>query len=159
MGRGEKEIIKKDVLHFLRRQRVAVVATVSAKGKPFAAPVFYNVDNNFNFYFFTKDESQKYLNLKENNTVAITIFTESSPQTVQAQGLAQLVKNPKEIINVTAPLFKRAMDSSQWYDPPIAKLKNGQLVVIKVKPTWLRFGDFRGVTGHPKSQPFQQIIP
>ena len=151
-----KEINKQKALDFLRKKKVAVVSTVSSDNKPHSATVFYTVDDSFNFYFFTLDDTKKYTNLDNFNLASVVVFDEDSPQIIQAEGTVSLFENTDNSRTVVADLVKVAIDSSSWYDPPIAKLEGGEITILKIEPTWLRLGDF---TTTDRDNIFTQIIP
>lgn len=154
-----KQILKEEVILFLKANRIAIISTISPENKPASAVVFYTIDNNFNFYFFTKDDSKKYTNLEKDNSVAVVVYDEDHPRIVQAEGFATVETNHEVIKKITATLLRQSALSSTWYDPPIAKMTGGNLAIVKIHTNYLRFGDFRGVTGHPNDVIFEQIIP
>lgn len=151
----EKEDIKEKALDFLKNKKVAVISTVSSDNKPQSATVFYTVDSSFNFYFFTLDNTKKYNNLENFNLASMVVFSEESPVIVQAEGVVSLVENESEGREMASRLAKVAMDSSRWYDPPIAKLEGGEIAILKLQPSWLRIGDF---TASDRDKIFTQII-
>ncbi len=154
-----KKELTEEAQDFLLSQRVMVLSTVDPDGGPHAATVFYYLrpDRSFVFYFFSHSLTQKSQNLKMNNRAALTIFTQIDPVIVQAKGIVMPVEDEKEANMAISKLTDISVTSSQWYSPPISKIKAGELKVFKVKVDWLRYADFRGLTGTPP--PFHQIIP
>jgi nitroimidazol reductase NimA-like FMN-containing flavoprotein (pyridoxamine 5'-phosphate oxidase superfamily) len=136
------------------------VSTVSSDNTPYGSAVFFTVDSDFNFYFFTKDDSAKFNNMGGYNQVAIVVYNEAEPQIIQAKGEAILVdaQTPKAS-EVSAELFRKAVASSPWYQPPITKMTGGEVSMVKIKTTWLRYADFRKTTSHRGEALFYQIIP
>jgi nitroimidazol reductase NimA-like FMN-containing flavoprotein (pyridoxamine 5'-phosphate oxidase superfamily) len=73
----DKGLLRNDVLKFLQKNKVAVVATASKDGIPEAATITYLFDDDFNFYFITRKQSQKLINLRKNPNVALVIGTDA----------------------------------------------------------------------------------
>jgi general stress protein 26 len=156
-----KSGVIKEALEFLQSQKVAVVASTSPDGEPHAAAVFYTVsdDLGFYFYFFSKDYTKKFKNLEANNRVALVIYTENPPVIVQAQGTVSAVTEGKERQEMVSKLVDISMSSDKYYDPPISKMKGGELTLLKIDVESLRFADFRQRTSSSESGPFRQVIP
>lgn len=154
-----KQELMNDAKEFLQEQNVAVLSTVDKEGQPHGATIFYYLsdDDDFSFYFFTKDLTKKFDNLDKNNRVALTVFTEKDPVIVQVQGTVWVVKDEQEAMIATSKLVDISSNSSKWFDPPISKMKAGQMHVLKVETTSLRYADFRQISSSPS--PFHQIIP
>jgi len=89
----------------LTTQRFAVIATES-KRQPYTNLVSFVSSPNFHHLFFpTKKETQKFLNITENNLVAVLIDNrENTPSdlskaiTITAIGSAQVLKQDRDII-------------------------------------------------------------
>ena len=155
----DKQELSAEVQEFLHGQQVMVLSTVDKNGQPHAATVFYYLveDGSFVFYFFTQDATKKFDNLEKNNRAAITVFTQEEPRLVQAQVNVWLVTDETESTKIISKLTDIAIHSSTWFGPPIAKMKAGNLQVLKVQVDWLRYADFRQF--HSSPSPFHQIIP
>src|SRR5688572_25007525 len=81
---------------FLRDRSIAVISTVSESGQPMAATIYFTSDENFNFFFMTKNFSRKYKNLETNPLVALVVGAENEPVTVQIQGKAEKITDAEE---------------------------------------------------------------
>ena len=81
---------------FIRENMYATVATVSVNNTPNAAYVGYMVDEYLQFYFFTRQHSEKHHNLKFNPNVALVIASETTPTTVQIDGHARPLDKASE---------------------------------------------------------------
>jgi len=77
----------KKVADFLRKKKSMVLATVTPEGKPHAATVFYEADENFNFYILTSATSGKLKNILHNGHAAFAVGT--GPESITVQGGAR----------------------------------------------------------------------
>jgi nitroimidazol reductase NimA-like FMN-containing flavoprotein (pyridoxamine 5'-phosphate oxidase superfamily) len=154
----DKGLLRNDVLKFLQKNKVAVVATASKDGIPEAATITYLFDDDFNFYFITRKQSQKLINLRKNPNVALVIGTDAKiPATVQIQGHVTIIKKPDEYV-ISYLTKKIKLSKTEWQ--PLLKVKGMDYVFIKVKTESLRWLDL-DAKKYPKnySENFQQIIP
>lgn len=53
------------------------LATVSSDGQPWSTPVFYALDDDWNFYWYSRKDTRHSQNIKENNKVSVSIFATS----------------------------------------------------------------------------------
>jgi len=134
--------LEKEVFSFLSEQTIATLATISGDGKPHAASIYYSVDKDFTLYFFTKDNTQKHKNIEIDDHVAIVITDIHSVRTVQMEGEAEQVNDKKKMSGIIDNLALVARKHTLYW-PPIAKIRGGVFVVYKIKPTKLRYADFR----------------
>ncbi len=78
-----------------------VLATVSDKGEPWNAPVFYASDESLNFYWGSYKGAQHSQNIENNGLVYIVIFNSTakpgSGEGVYIRAVAQEVKDESEI--------------------------------------------------------------
>lgn len=137
-------IYKTKLMEFLRSKMIAVISTISSEEKPESATIYYDVDENFNFYFMTKIFTRKYANLEKNTEVALVIGTENEPITAQIQGKAKLITDNEEYNLKMEQLEKRFLKNE--YVAPLFQLNSGEnkVVLFKVTPTWIRWLDLRG---------------
>lgn len=156
---------KNEVYAYLKRLTIAILSTVSADGKPYASVIYFVTDHNLNFFFITKSDTKKAINLEKNSNAALTILDSESPKTIQATGTARKVQDP----DIYSYMLKRIAEENSkkdgfYWPPPISKLKSmGDLVMYRIEPNWLRFADFTesayGSTTGTKSNIFYQVIP
>lgn len=74
----------------LSSTRYATISTVDVDGNPWAAPVWYVVDDALNMYWWSPLESQHSLNIQNNNSVFITLFDSSA---VEGEGLGLYIRS------------------------------------------------------------------
>lgn len=129
---------------FIQSNIVAVLSTVSPKGLPMSATVYYFADEKCNFYFMTKTFSRKYENLKHNPNVALVIGTENKPVTVQVQGIAEQIIDPQEL-NERFEQIKQRFFRNDYVAPLFQMVpEKNEIVIYKLTPSWIRYLDLRG---------------
>ena len=120
----------------MRRNPLAVQASVSGGGDPQAAVVGIVVTDDFEVFFDTMEETRKVANLRRNPRIALVIggATIGDERSVQYEGLADEptgddLERLKELYFGT---FPDGRDRQEW--PGIT--------YIRAKPTWIRYSDF-----------------
>ena len=143
------KVTKKQVLDFLRQRKHAGISTVTSKGSPEAATIYYGVDKHFNFYFPTGTLSRKFKNIQKNPHVALAITDTKKLITIQMEGVAKVIhkikKNGEPIQILTKALTPDLRETLQslWDPvPPVIKMKNGDLAILQVEIKWVRYADF-----------------
>ncbi|HET9400350.1 MAG TPA: pyridoxamine 5'-phosphate oxidase family protein [Candidatus Acidoferrales bacterium] len=126
----------RDVLAYMRTQRLAVQSSVSADGKSQAAIVGFAVSDQFEIVFDTLQDTRKARNLRSNPAIALVIggWTPGNERTVQFEGIAD------EPSGEDLERLKRTY--YDVYPDGVARAKWPGLTYIRVKPTWLRFSDY-----------------
>lgn len=66
--------------NILEKIRYATVSTVDETGAPWAAPVWYVFDDNFDIYWWSPLETQHSKNISNNPDIYITIFDSTLPE-------------------------------------------------------------------------------
>ena len=122
----------KFLYEFIKKHKLAVIATTDGNGRPEAAVIGVAVDKNLEIICGTYNTSRKYLNLKKNARVALVIGWEKA-QTVQYEGIAEeLDENEAE----------QALDTILAKTPSAARyVEREYKVVYRIKPSWIRFSD------------------
>ena len=150
--------LKNKTRDFINDNNLVVLSTVSADGQPHASSLYVVVDDKLNLYFVTRNDTQKYRDLDNNPRVAIVSTDESSAETVQLIGEAERVANGDEVKPQLEKLWEATTNKQSW-PAPIVKLNSGDLVLVKVTPKSLKYGDFKPVhleNGHANY--FQQVV-
>lgn len=118
---------------------------------PEAATIYYVVDEDFNFYFLSESNSRKVENFRKNPHVALVVGTEDAPVTAQIEGDVSQLENGEEFMEKFEELEKVSHQGE--YKPVLESLKDRPGgVIYKIKPTWLRWTDFRESSGEMRSQ-------
>jgi len=133
MGRQMDQVA---LLEFIKRHRMAVEASVSTAGGPQAAMVAIVVGDGLEILFDTIQTSRKVENLRRNPKVAFVIggWTPGDKRSVQYEGIAD-EPSGADLERLKRLYFDRAPGRGGpeiWLD----------LTYIRVRPTWIRFGDF-----------------
>ena len=130
---------KDDVLAFLRTQKWAVEASVSARGGAQAALIGIAVTDDLELVFDTIETSRKAVNMQSNPKVAFVIggWTAGDERTVQFEGLADFPQG--EDLERAKGVYYAAFP-----DGP-SRLSWPGLAYVRVRPLWARFSDFTAV--------------
>ncbi len=141
---------KNEALAFLKAHNAGVLASAGTDGKPHASAIYYVADENFNIYFMTLFASRKYQAMRANPAVAFTVGTLDVPQTLQIEGTATELTHEEEKTERISQIIEILMSSSTHY-APITKLDRSEVVVMWIKPSWVRWADYAsGETGTDK---------
>lgn len=143
---------------FLKHNPMAVLSTVTPDGIPWGSAIYYVSDEDFNFYFVTRVETQKYKNIDNSPVAAITVADNDSQTTVQVTGtISQLpVKDYMEVIFEKLASI-RPKNNLQW-TPPLTKIHEGNYMPLKLTPTKLQYADFSHMKSDIYADYIEQII-
>lgn len=122
-----------EVFQFMNRERLAVLATVDAHGRPEAALMGFAVTPELEIVFDTVKTSRKYPNLKTNPRVAWVIGC-TTEVTVQYEGIA------KELHGEELASYKKTYFRA-FPDGPVRESWPG-ITYFVVRPKWVRYCDY-----------------
>ncbi len=146
--------IKTSMVLFLKEKFIMDLATCS-DNKPAVAPMIYVVDEELNFYFVTYLHTLKTQNLIANPQCSFVVW-EFLKMSVQVSGQAEIVEDEiKKAWVVEAFGDAATKDPNFW--APIFRIKRGDYVVFKIKPTWMRVLDLTHSTVRQEESPFTEI--
>src|SRR4051812_43049416 len=91
-----KNLLHSDAFRFLKDQHTAVIAT-SFENQPHATVVYYDVDDDFNIYYLTKQNTQKNIQTAFNPRIAMVIGTGPEHCTVQIRGRAYILLQEEKV--------------------------------------------------------------
>ena len=143
------------IVEFLKNSFVCSFATLDENGCPSLANMLYLVDDDYTFYLFSKDGTEKCKNITKNDHIALSVVNANSYQTVQIKGTAEILYDYKIISNkldILADKFKKIHNNIDV--PPFFKLDSGEIVLITIRPHWGRFIDF---LQYDKDMPYKNI--
>jgi len=123
-----------DLIAFIRRHPLAVVASASSAGAPQAAVVGIAVTDQLELVFDTLGSTRKAQNLRRDRRAALVIGWDDE-QTLQLEGDAD------EPSGATLERLQRSYFAA-FPDGP-TRLAWPGLTYFRVRPTWARFSDFR----------------
>lgn len=132
---------RKDALAFLKRHKTGVLATTEQDHRVHASMVYYTADDNFNLYFLTLSHTRKFKGIQAHPQVAFTVSTPDVPQTLQIEGMAMDITLDEEAVKKKDELFE-ILNSNQWFPAPITKLDPAGIILVWVRPTWIRWADY-----------------
>lgn len=131
-----------NILHFLRNNRVGVLATSDRTGQPHAATVYITHDDDLNLYFVTKEQTAKSRDLQTNPQAAIAIYDPTNQTTVQAEGKVEEIIDIAESERILYEVWMTALQTSDSGTIPISKLRAGGYIAYKLKAKALRLASF-----------------
>ena len=125
------------LLEFMRSEKYAVQASVSAGGVPQAAVVGIAVTDDLEIVFDTLASSRKAPNLRANPAIALVIggARDGDERTVQYEGTADEPSGAEleRLLAVYYSRFPEGPERRSWPD----------LIYVRVKPTWIRYSNFQ----------------
>lgn len=126
------------IVDYINNHNLAIASTVDEGGLPHAAPIYYVIDGDYNFYFVTPIKTQKSKNLKANSEIVLTITNEESKETVQVRGSA---KPNEKILSDILPKLAQKLNHEKglMLDLPLLNYKNQKKIVMVVTPEKIRF--------------------
>ena len=151
-------VSKQEVLQFLKSQNGGVLSPVSPEQQPASSFVYFACNEDFNIYFIMSKLSKKYVNIKSNNKVSFVVIDEQNLITVQGLGIANEIKDEEESRRVYDLLIQILNKKIENWPPPFAKMADAKLVIMKIKFTSLRWGDFRYSATAPMEEFYTQIL-
>jgi pyridoxine/pyridoxamine 5'-phosphate oxidase len=127
--------VRDEILGFLQRHELAVIASVSPSGAPEAALVGIAVTPQLEIVFDTLASTRKVANLRRTPRVALVVGWEDE-QTLQLEGLADEPAGA-ELARLKESYFSRFPEGRERQSWP-------GITYVRVKPLWARLSDFRG---------------
>jgi general stress protein 26 len=125
-----------EVLGFMSRESLGVLATVDEQGQPEAALMGIAVTPELEIVFDTVKSSRKYPNLKKNPRVAFVVGC-TTEVTVQYEGVAEELSG-EELKKYQKTYFAKFTDGP-------ARMSWPGITYFVVRPKWVRYCDY-GVT-------------
>lgn len=134
---------RQEAYTFLTNHKVAVLSTANKQGEPWGAAIYFIVNEALDFFFLTHAESKKYQNLKENQQASIVIASDDEQATVQALGRTiELSEESDEFTMAFRMLATLHPPNTLRWTPPVSKLDDGRMAVMKMTPSSLQFSTF-----------------
>jgi general stress protein 26 len=122
-----------DLLRFLQKNRLAVIATNSLSGAPESAVVGIAVSERLEIVFDTLADTRKCRNLRRNPNISVVLGWDDEI-TVQCEGVADEPKGG-ELARLKEVYFGVYTDGSKRESWP-------GITYIRVRPKWVRYSDF-----------------
>jgi len=124
-----------ELVEYIRAQRSGVISTLGPDGRPQAAYLPIAATDDGELIFDAKPDSRKIANLRRDARIAVVIGG-AGGTTLQAEGRAEVLAGAESATCGDEYLrtFPEYADS----------VRNGGVVIVRVRLDWARFGDFRG---------------
>ncbi len=126
---------KTEMLLYMRRHKLAVVATIGPDGGPQSALVGVGSTEALEIVFDTLSTTRKHRNLLHDSRIAVT-FSGPDEQTLQYQGLAV----PVSLTGAADEVYREAYYAA-WPDGR-ERTHWQNLVYWRVVPRWARYSDY-----------------
>ena len=126
-----------ELIAFIRRHRLAVVASTAPSGGPQAAVVGIAVTDRLELVFDTQGDTNKARNLRRDRRAAVVIGWDEE-QTLQLEGAAD-EPSGEALARLQGSYFQAFPDGP-------ARLAWPGITYFRVRPTWARFSDFRATS-------------
>jgi uncharacterized pyridoxamine 5'-phosphate oxidase family protein len=126
-------VTREQLVAFLRKHKLAVVATVASDGQPQAAVVGIATSDNLEIIFDTVATSRKFQNLSFEPRITVVVGWDAFV-TVQIEGDADFPTGD-ELERIRACYFVPYPDGR-------ARLSWPGITHVRVRPRWLRYSDF-----------------
>jgi len=126
---GDKE---RRILNFVKKHKLAVLATINNEGKPESSVIEFSEKNNLELIFDTFSSFRKYKNIKSNPEVAIVIGWDENI-TIQYEGTATELKD-KELQESINLHINKLQDAKKFVGMEGIKF-------FKITPKWIRYTD------------------
>ena len=125
---------RSELIAFLRRHRLCIQGSVSSSGGPQAAVVGFAVSDEAEIVFDTIATSRKMANLRRDPRIAVVVGWDDE-QTAQIEGVADepVGAELQRLKEVYFRAFPDGVERQGWKD----------ITYVRVRPTWVRYSDFR----------------
>lgn len=125
-------ISKQDLINYIKKQNLAVVATVSQEGKSESAVVEFGCNDKLEIIFDAFENSRKIQNLRGNPNASLVIGWDKNT-TVQYEGLIEF-STDEQLLNLKEIYFTKTPEARKWEKTP-------GIIFVKVVPKWIKFTD------------------
>ncbi len=124
--------MKENVASFIEEHIVAIVSTCDGL-QPNGVPILYlYIKDDDAFYFLTKNNTRKHVNIENNNKASLTVFAEDPPTVFTADCVAEVFDFQSEKYREHVNKLVAIHSSQKCYPTPISTLKDGNLSLIKM---------------------------
>ncbi len=138
---------KQDLLHILQSHYLAAIATISEDGVPHTAAVYYMVDDDLSFYFFTKQETNKFIHISNNDIASLLVTDEDGLQSLSIEG-SVINANDQQHVHVVTEKFDKTLKQHRVTLSPLLEHDAGNFVLLRLTPTKIRWACFSEDSKH-----------
>jgi hypothetical protein len=137
-----------ELLRFLHKHRICVQSSVSAAGAPQCAVIGFAISDRLEIVFDTLVTTRKLQNLRRDSRIALVIGWDE--ETAQIEGVAD-EPNGHDLERLKTVYFAA-------YPDGVERLKWEGITYVRVRPTWVRYSDYRGPAPHIVELHEQELI-
>ncbi len=131
-----------DALRLITRRKFGTLSTTNEHARPHGAAVYYIIDELHRIYILTKTETEKAKDIAKTGEAALTVFDESTDETLQIHCKAYIETNEKVRRYVFDELVRPRTYSTKVSLPPVAWIRKGSFVVIRLEPVAIKYNDY-----------------
>lgn len=135
----DKPQLRQKIKEFLAEKPAVVLSTVGKDSAPYSTTIYCLADEELDFYFLSKTETQKVQNIRNNNKVMVVGFDAESQTNIQVSGFASEVKSQAGSQNIFKEILNITRKNSGAEVPPVSKIFAGAYVVFKIKPKQINY--------------------
>jgi general stress protein 26 len=130
-----------DARSFLEAHSLGVIATLSPEGTPRARTVYYVSDDSLAVYFLTLTGTRKVEDIAHDTHAAFVVSAEQGPQTIQLEGTVVNLTDTATVDAIVKKLSQKIEERGSHF-APLTHLDTGKIMLYKLAPSWVRWGDF-----------------
>jgi len=137
---------EKIIRDFLGGRYSGVLATADKAANPYATVVYFMLEDDFSVLFGTKEETQKYKNMVENDQVALLVYEERTQATAQITGRVEVVEDEAVREKVLNNMSQSSLEGSGSAIAPAEQLVAGSFKVMRLKPSVIKMAEYNRPT-------------
>jgi len=149
---------RENIIDFLNKNAVGVLATADATGKPHAATIYVTHDQLLNLYFVTKKETQKGRNLAVNPRASIALYDAVDQTTIQVDGDVTEVTDQIQQTRIFSEIQSIALRTSTSGVPPTSELSAGGYVTYELSSPTVRKAIFGRSNAQETTEVFETVM-
>lgn len=143
---------------FLKQHHMGILSTVTGDNKPWGSAIYFVVDDEFNVFFVTRQQTFKYQNIEKNPFAALTVADDEGQTSVQLAGeISKVAVEDYMDVVFTRLAAVRPKGDNNWA-PPVEKVYKGDYIPLRLTPTKLQYADFKELSTDFDHQYIEQII-
>lgn len=134
-----------ELYKFLTSQKLLTIATTDEQNLPWICNVYFSVDKEFNFFFFSKKTTKHGQHIERTPEVAFTTAwfnpeDDEDRKAIQAKGKCEVVKDPVLLLKLLKnhyEYFPDWRDQNKSLEDDVKELLNSRAYIIK--PSYIKF--------------------
>lgn len=127
------------VIDFLGKERIGVLTTMIHDERPHSAVLHFSFSPDRNVFYFSTDKTSRkatFLGYTHTSNAALVVgFSETEWQTLQLEGVVQIVADEEELAEAKKIHYAMHPNSQKFESDP-------DTIFLVFKPDWFRYTDF-----------------